>query len=114
LVSIPLPNTAPWNPPFSILQAQSTSSRHQITHRSLRKRSLTSLQIMLISESYRSLIRSMLHISAVLKLDSKTLSSGRRTESDFPPRRPGFKPGSGHVGFCDGQKWRRGRFSPRT
>jgi hypothetical protein len=22
----------------------------------------------------------------------------------FPPRRPGFKPGSGHVGFCDGQK----------
>jgi hypothetical protein len=30
------------------------------------------------------------------------------------PRRPGFKPGSGHVGFCDGQKWRWGRFSPRT
>jgi hypothetical protein len=27
---------------------------------------------------------------------------------------PGFKPGSGHVGFCDGQKWRWGRFSPRT
>jgi hypothetical protein len=24
----------------------------------------------------------------------------------FPPRRPRFKPGSGHVGFCDGQKWR--------
>jgi hypothetical protein len=21
---------------------------------------------------------------------------------------------SGHVGFCDGQKWRWGRFSPRT
>jgi hypothetical protein len=32
----------------------------------------------------------------------------------FPPRRPGFKPGSGHVGFFDGQKWRWGRFSPRT
>jgi hypothetical protein len=32
----------------------------------------------------------------------------------FPPRRPGFKAGSGHVGFCDGQKWRWGRFSPRT
>jgi hypothetical protein len=31
----------------------------------------------------------------------------------FSPRRPGFKPGSGHVGFCDGQKWRWGRFSPR-
>jgi hypothetical protein len=30
------------------------------------------------------------------------------------PRRPGFKPGSGHVGFCDGQKWRWGRFPPRT
>jgi hypothetical protein len=30
------------------------------------------------------------------------------------PRRPGFKPGSGHVGFCDRQKWRWGRFSPRT
>jgi hypothetical protein len=29
-------------------------------------------------------------------------------------RRPGFKTGSGHVGFCDGQKWRWGRFSPRT
>jgi hypothetical protein len=27
---------------------------------------------------------------------------------------PGFKPGSGHVGFCDGQKWRWGRFPPRT
>jgi hypothetical protein len=25
-----------------------------------------------------------------------------------------FKPGSGHVEFCDGQKWRWGRFSPRT
>jgi hypothetical protein len=25
-----------------------------------------------------------------------------------------FKPGSGHVGFCDGQKWRWGRFSSRT
>jgi hypothetical protein len=29
----------------------------------------------------------------------------------FPPRRPGFKPGSGYVGFCDEQKWRWGRFS---
>jgi hypothetical protein len=28
--------------------------------------------------------------------------------------RQGFKPGYGHVGFCDGQKWRWGRFSPRT
>jgi hypothetical protein len=27
---------------------------------------------------------------------------------------PGFKPGSGHVGFCDGQTWRWGSFSPRT
>jgi hypothetical protein len=25
-----------------------------------------------------------------------------------------FKPGFGHVGFCDGQKWRWSRFSPRT
>jgi hypothetical protein len=32
----------------------------------------------------------------------------------FQPRRLGFKPGSGHVGFCDGRKWRWGRFSPRT
>jgi hypothetical protein len=31
-----------------------------------------------------------------------------------PPRRPAFKPGSGQVGFCDGQKWRCCRFSPRT
>jgi hypothetical protein len=34
--------------------------------------------------------------------------------SSMPPRRPGFKPGSGHVGFCDRHKWRWGRFSPRT
>jgi hypothetical protein len=32
----------------------------------------------------------------------------------LPPRRPGFKSGSGHMGFCDGQKWRWGSFSPRT
>jgi hypothetical protein len=33
----------------------------------------------------------------------------------YSNRRPGFKPGSAHVGFCDGQKWRWGRFfSPRT
>jgi hypothetical protein len=32
----------------------------------------------------------------------------------FPQRRPGFKSGSRHVGYCDGQKWRWGRFSPRT
>jgi hypothetical protein len=32
----------------------------------------------------------------------------------FPLGRPGFKPGSGHVGCCDRQKWRWGRFSPRT
>jgi hypothetical protein len=37
-----------------------------------------------------------------------------RLRAGFPPRRPGFRPGSGHVGFCDGQKWRWGRFSPRT
>jgi hypothetical protein len=29
-------------------------------------------------------------------------------------RRPGFKPGSGHVEFCNGQKWRWGSFSART
>jgi hypothetical protein len=32
----------------------------------------------------------------------------------FPPRRPGFKSGSAHMGFCDRQKWRWGRFSQRT
>jgi hypothetical protein len=37
-----------------------------------------------------------------------------RRSRGFPPRRPGFKSGSGHVGFCDGQKWRWGRFSPKT
>jgi hypothetical protein len=30
----------------------------------------------------------------------------RRLVAGFPPRRPGFKPGSGHVGFCDRQRWR--------
>jgi hypothetical protein len=38
----------------------------------------------------------------------------RRLVAGFPPRRPGYKPGSGHVRFCDGQKWRWGRSSPRT
>jgi hypothetical protein len=38
----------------------------------------------------------------------------RRLVTGFPLRQPGFKPRSGHVGFCDGQKWRWGRFSPRT
>jgi hypothetical protein len=38
----------------------------------------------------------------------------RRLVAGFPPRRPEFKLGSGHVKFCDGQKWRWGRFSPRT
>jgi hypothetical protein len=37
----------------------------------------------------------------------------RRLVAGFPPRRPGFTPGSGH-GFCDGQKWRWGTFSQRT
>jgi hypothetical protein len=32
----------------------------------------------------------------------------------FPTAVDGFKPGSGHVGFCDGEKWRSGRFSPRN
>jgi hypothetical protein len=34
----------------------------------------------------------------------------RRLVAGFPPRRPG----SGHVGFCDGQNWRWSRFSLRT
>jgi hypothetical protein len=37
-----------------------------------------------------------------------------RLVAGFPPRRPGFKPGSGHVGFCDGQKCHWGRFAPST
>jgi hypothetical protein len=40
--------------------------------------------------------------------------SSRCSSLAFPPRRPGFKPGSSHVGFCDGQKWRWDRFSPST
>jgi hypothetical protein len=36
------------------------------------------------------------------------------TMLQFPLRLPGFKPRSVHVGFCDGQKWGWGRFSPRT
>jgi hypothetical protein len=38
----------------------------------------------------------------------------RRLVVGFPPRRLGFKPGSGHVRLCDGQKCRWGRFSPRS
>jgi hypothetical protein len=32
------------------------------------------------------------------------IESKRNVYRIFPPRRPRFKPGSGHVGFCDGQK----------
>jgi hypothetical protein len=38
----------------------------------------------------------------------------KRLVAGFPPQRTSFKPGSVHVGFCDGQKWRWGRFSPST
>jgi hypothetical protein len=56
------------------------------------------------------------HSSCIIRGWYKRPLSGWRTkwDSGFPPRRPGFKPGSGHVGFCDGKKWRWGRFSPRT
>jgi hypothetical protein len=37
-----------------------------------------------------------------------------KLNAGFPPQWPGFIPGSSHVGFCDGQKRRWGRFSPRT
>jgi hypothetical protein len=47
-------------------------------------------------------------------IKSKAAPQLRRLVAGFPPRRPGFKPESGHVGFCDGHKWRWGRFSPRT
>jgi hypothetical protein len=30
---------------------------------------------------------------------SKTIPYVRQLVADFPPRRPGFEPGSGHVGF---------------
>jgi hypothetical protein len=49
-----------------------------------------------------------------LKAREDFISFSRRASFISPPRRPRFKPGSGHVGFCDGQKWRWGRFSPRT
>jgi hypothetical protein len=44
----------------------------------------------------------------------RVVESGGEQDLLWEPRRHGFKPGSGHVGFCDGQKWRWGRFSPRT
>jgi hypothetical protein len=56
-----------------------------------------------------------LHSKEVTVLASKDYESAavtsnseflRRLVAGFPPRRPGFKSGSGHVGFCDGQKWR--------
>jgi hypothetical protein len=51
----------------------------------------------------------MAAVSKVPKLKLK-----KKIVAGFPPRRLGFKPGTGHVAFCDGQKWRWGRFSPRT
>jgi hypothetical protein len=39
---------------------------------------------------------------------------GQAVSRRLPTMRPTFKPGSDHVGFCDGQKWRWGRFSPRA
>jgi hypothetical protein len=50
-------------------------------------------------------------------MKSKPITVAERPKASiagFPPRRPGLKPGSGHVGFCDGQKWCWGRFSTRT
>jgi hypothetical protein len=53
--------------------------------------------------------------SDVLKLGERMAAPLlRRLVVGFPPRRPGFKTGSVHVGFLDRQKWRWGRFSPRT
>jgi hypothetical protein len=37
----------------------------------------------------------------------------KRLVTGFPPRRPGFKPGSGHVGFVV-DKVTMGQFSPST
>jgi hypothetical protein len=37
----------------------------------------------------------------------------RRLVTGFPPRLPGFEPGSGHVGLC-WTKWHWGRVSPST
>jgi hypothetical protein len=53
---------------------------------------------------------------ACCKIKVKSLAAPylRRLVAGFPPLRPGFKPGSGHKGFCDGQKWRWCRFSPRN
>jgi hypothetical protein len=39
-------------------------------------------------------------------MDKKAVPYLRRLVAGFPPWQPGFKPGSGHVGFCDGLKWR--------
>jgi hypothetical protein len=49
-----------------------------------------------------------------IKKFSQAASWLRRLIVGFPPRRPRLKPESGHAGFYDGQKWRWGRFSPRT
>jgi hypothetical protein len=45
---------------------------------------------------------------------SNSWAQGRAIAQAVSRRLPGFKSGSGHVGFCDGQKWRWGTFSPRT
>jgi hypothetical protein len=67
------------------------------------------------SHSLLSYVLNKAHIPSTLEV---RISPGRAiaqaVSRRLQPRRPGFKPGSGHVGFCDGQKWRWGRFSPRT
>jgi hypothetical protein len=47
---------------------------------------------------------------AAVPIASKTRIKKKKLVTGFPPRRPGFNPGSGHVGYCDGQKWHWGRF----
>jgi hypothetical protein len=54
--------------------------------------------------------------STVVRTSDPTVRvcSLRRLVASFPPLRPGFKPECAYVGFYDGQKWRWGRFPPRT
>jgi hypothetical protein len=48
------------------------------------------------------------------KMTSGAAPKLKRLVAGFPPRRPGFKNESKHVGFVWWTKWRWGRFSPST
>jgi hypothetical protein len=90
---------------FSLFRLNTTSKAHS---QSLCIMSLLVSMILLRVSAYEAIIRQYIVLNVIEFIGAAPQL--RRIAAGFPPRRPGFKPGSGHVGCCDGQKWCRGKF----